>query len=96
MKMNICFYNACIQAEDVPAEVHLTDSELEIVDVNADGLILSREQLIAATSKAEVEKIEADLFDQAVEDGLVETIDDREEQRQEFTAGTGYPFGMHC
>ena len=96
MEMKICFYNACIQAEDVPATVSINTADVEIISANADGLVLTRDQLIAATSKAEVEKIEADLFDQAIEDGLVETVDRHEDQRKEFMAGTGYPFGMHC
>lgn len=94
--MNINFYNAYIQAEDVPAQVNITDSEVEIISANADGLILSREQLIAATSKAEIEKIESDLFDEAVEQGLVETFDHQAEAQADYQRGTGYPFGMHC
>jgi hypothetical protein len=81
---------------DVPAEINLHDEGAEIISVNITGLKLCRDQIVAMLSNAEVVRIEGWLFEVAVEDGLVEGFDRHEEQRKEFMAGTGYPFGMHC
>jgi len=78
---------------DVPAEINLHDEGAEIISVNLSGLELDRDQLVAMLSNAEVVRIEGWLFEVAVEDGLVQGFDRHEEQRQEFMAGTGYPFG---
>lgn len=81
---------------DVPAEINLHDEGAEIISVNLSGLKLDRDQLATMLTGAEVDRMEADAFELAVEEGLVEGFERHEEQRKEFTAGTGYPFGMHC
>lgn len=84
---------------DVPAEINLSDLEAEIIHVNIAGKDVDRYALIDVLGKAEVERIEDVVFDEAVEAGIIDApqpVSDHEEQREEFMAGTGYPFGMHC
>lgn len=78
---------------DVPAEINLHDEGAEIISVNITGLKLFRDQIVAMLSNAEVVRMEESAFDAAKDEGLVEGFDRHEEQRQEFTAGTGHPFG---
>ena len=81
---------------DVPAEINLTDLEAEIIHVNISGKNIDRYTLIDVFGKAEVERIEALEYRRAVEAGIIDAqqpVSDHEEQREEFMAGTGYPFG---
>jgi len=80
----------------VPAEINISDLEAEIIHVNISGKNIDRYTLIDVFGKAEIERIEEMAFDEAVEAGIIDApqpVSDHDEQREEFMAGTGYPFG---
>lgn len=91
----IVFDSGYGEIANVPARFNI-DSEIpaELIDVRLQGLILNRDQLIAWTSEAEVEQIEADADIRAIEDGYIEAPHNwQADERRAYQESTGFPFG---
>ena len=68
----IVFDSGYGEIANVPARFNIdSEAPAELIDVRLQGLILNRDQLVAWTSEAEVEQIEADADLRAIEDGHV-------------------------
>lgn len=72
IKRNIHFDGEYGDMQNVPARFNMDEeAPAELIDINMNGLILTRDQLVAWTSEAEVSAIEADADERAVEDGIL-------------------------
>lgn len=76
------------------AECGGSEATAELIDVRLQGLILNRDQLVAWTSEAEVEQIEADADLRAIEVGYIEAPHNwQADERRAYQESTGFPFG---